>query len=619
VLATLSSVSAFASPPPSDLQPLLTEIEAIRRESDLPGVGLALVSSDSVLFCGGLGVADRETGTAVTDSTLFPVASVTKCFTALACLRLVEDGALDLEARLVDLVPGVKIENPWRDTHPVRLVHLLEHTAGIDDQHFNESYNLHDPPDLPLEDVLAINPGSRRVVWPPGSRTAYSNDGYAVVGRVLEILSGERYEDHVERAVLKPLGLVDATFFPGGDADPRLARGYREDGTRFPYTPLYMRPASSLTASPRDLARLVRFLLRRGRTDQGRLLSPATIRRMETPASSFAARKGLTVGYGLGNRSRFWHGHRYQGHGGGIPGHAAMVAYSPELDRGFVVLSNRSPGGGFHRILECITRHLAAETPPPRPPSVGLPAERRAELAGTYEYRSSASRLDAMLNVLLAGVEVFAKGDSLFRRGLGEEPTPLIPVAPDRFRRPDEPEATILITRDEAGDSVLVDEDSYYVRVAAWRPGVYRGLLVAALLMAVSAVPWALFWIPAALRRRRRAGRGSEGGPRPRTLIQRSSALLSVVCLFAFVVAMGRWSANVRLAGERTAPALVLAGATWLGAALAVLAFVLALWGVRGQERRPARIYALALSTSLVGLFLFLAHWDVLGLRVWAY
>ena len=64
-------------------------------------------------------------------------------------------------------------------------MHLLEHTSGFDDMHFNEAYNIKDPPDIPLNDVLAINPHSRIVRWEPGTRAAYSNPGYGVAGYVI--------------------------------------------------------------------------------------------------------------------------------------------------------------------------------------------------------------------------------------------------------------------------------------------------------------------------------------------------------------------------------------------------------------------------------------------------
>jgi hypothetical protein len=112
----------------------------------------------------------------------------------------VKEGRLELSTPIRKIIPEIYFDNPWRDEDPVRIVHLLEHTSGIDSDHFNEAYNLHDDPDIPLGEVLAINPDSRRVQWRPGSRMAYSNDGYTVLGHILERvtghLNGRKYHGH---------------------------------------------------------------------------------------------------------------------------------------------------------------------------------------------------------------------------------------------------------------------------------------------------------------------------------------------------------------------------------------------------------------------------------------
>ena len=125
---------------------------------------------------------DRDLETPVTADTHFRAGSISKTFVAMALVQLSEDDALDLDSPVAEVAPGVQIDNPWDAGDPVRVIHLIQHTAGFDDMHFNETYNVSDPPDIPLAGMLRINPKSRRVRWRPGTRVAYSNPGFGVAG-----------------------------------------------------------------------------------------------------------------------------------------------------------------------------------------------------------------------------------------------------------------------------------------------------------------------------------------------------------------------------------------------------------------------------------------------------
>src|SRR5207249_7289401 len=126
-----------------------------------------------LIWAGGVGLADVAARHPVTAETHFRVGSISKSFVALALLQLVERGAISLDARVKDVAPELIIENRWESTRPVTVANLLEHTAGFDDMHFTEMYNRTDRPDIPLREVLALNPRSRRVRWPPGNRLSH--------------------------------------------------------------------------------------------------------------------------------------------------------------------------------------------------------------------------------------------------------------------------------------------------------------------------------------------------------------------------------------------------------------------------------------------------------------
>ena len=194
-------------PPPHPLPATLDEFRVAAeqnvRETGVPGAGIALVRPDGIEWAGGVGLADRDRGDPITADTHFRVGSISKTFIAIALVQQYEDDALDLEAPVTEVAPKIAIENRFGGS-PVTILQLLQHTAGFDDMHFDEMYNLDDTPDIPLAQVLARNPASRRIRWRPGTRMSYSNPGYGVAGDVLEQVTGKPYEDHHSRAHLRP-------------------------------------------------------------------------------------------------------------------------------------------------------------------------------------------------------------------------------------------------------------------------------------------------------------------------------------------------------------------------------------------------------------------------------
>ena len=139
------------------LEAFRADAARILDETGVPGAGIALVRAGGVEWAGGVGLADRDQRTPVTADTHFRAGSISKTFVAMALVQQYEDGEIDIEAPVSELAPSVP--STTGSALPVTVLNLLQHTAGFDDMHFNERYNLTDPPDLPLLDVLARNPG----------------------------------------------------------------------------------------------------------------------------------------------------------------------------------------------------------------------------------------------------------------------------------------------------------------------------------------------------------------------------------------------------------------------------------------------------------------------------
>lgn len=164
---------------PKTLEELKAAIEKIRKDTNTPAVGIALVNKDGPYWIAGLGEADIEKHTKADENTMFRIGSVSKMFVALSVLKLVEEGRLHLNDKLHDLAPEILYENKWEKTNPILLVHLLEHTTGWDEQHLPEiSYKGSDS--STLKDALDFHPDTRTSRWVPGTRYAYNNTGPGV-------------------------------------------------------------------------------------------------------------------------------------------------------------------------------------------------------------------------------------------------------------------------------------------------------------------------------------------------------------------------------------------------------------------------------------------------------
>src|SRR6187402_3061654 len=224
----LSAQEADKDPWPRTVEDFRTAVQTVLSDTGVPGAGLALVRMSGVEWAGGVGLADRDRKTPVTADTHFRAGSISKSFIASAIVQMYLDDEIDLDTPVSEIASEIRIDNAWEPAHPVRVIHLLQHTAGFDDMHFNEMYNLKDPPDMPLERVLAINPSSRVVRWQPGTRMSYSNPGYAIAGYLIEKVTGEKYEDRIAEKIFKPAGMPTSSFVLTKEDDAILAKGYRD-------------------------------------------------------------------------------------------------------------------------------------------------------------------------------------------------------------------------------------------------------------------------------------------------------------------------------------------------------------------------------------------------------
>lgn len=368
---------------PQTLDELKTAIEKIRVETNTPAIGIAMVNKEGPYWIAGLGDANTETRTPADENTLFRIGSISKMFAALAILKLQDEGKLSLHDKVRELVPEIQFENPWEETDPVRIVHLLEHTTGWDDIHLAE-YAFSAPDTMTTKEGLDYHPDSRKSRWIPGTRHAYCNSGAAVAAYIIEKISGKKYEDYINDNFFQPMGMTSTSYFQTDLYQQKGATLYTE-GKAEKYWHIIHRAAGSINSSPKDMANFVQFLLLRGATPSQQLIPSIAMDRMETSETTLGYASGIKAGYGLANYTSGYKDFHtaFHGHNGGLFGGLAELSYSKELETGYIFMINAGNWPAFDKISKTIRAYLLKDHKINKPQAAALP-EKFKELNGYY-------------------------------------------------------------------------------------------------------------------------------------------------------------------------------------------------------------------------------------------
>jgi CubicO group peptidase (beta-lactamase class C family)/D-alanyl-D-alanine dipeptidase len=323
------------------------------KDKDLPAVSIVLVDKDTTVWARGFGHANPRDSVAATARTIYRVGSVSKLFTDIALMRLVERGALDLDAPVTRYLPDFHPANPFGGD--ITLRQLMTHHSGLVREPPVGSY--FDSTAPPLADVVA-SLNRTALVYRPGSRYKYSNGALQTVGLVLERAAGEPFPRYLRDSVLVPLGMTRSAFFePTPELAPDVATAFMwaSDGRRFP-APTFRRnaPSGTLYTSVLDLGRFLAALF----ADSNPVIARATLERMWVPQF---ADSGATEGNGLGFFVSRLDGHARVGHDGAIYGFATTLAALPDERLGVVVVTTLDGANTVtDRIAEAALRAMLA-------------------------------------------------------------------------------------------------------------------------------------------------------------------------------------------------------------------------------------------------------------------
>ncbi len=388
----------------------------------VPGVAVG-VYHDGAQQVGGFGVTNVDHPLAVDEHTLYQIGSISKTFVGTTAMRLVEQGKLDLNAPIRTYLPDLRLADA-EATERATMKHLLTHTGGWVGDYFD---------DLGAGDdalaKMAVAMADVPQVAPIGTLWSYNNAGFALAGRVIEMLTGQPFETAVQSLVLDPLGMKHTYYFARNIVTERFAVGHTvKDDTATVARPWELprtaNPAGGLLSDVLDLLVYARFHMGDGTAEDGtRLLSPESLAFMQSPLYS----KGSDGEMGLTWMLETVGGVRTVRHGGGTVGQQTTFVFVPSRNFALTVLTNASRGGELHSEATkwILRRYLGLENS--EPAILDTTADDLAPYAGRY----TAAGSDIELTVREGGlmVQLIPKGGFPTKDQPASEPPPPVRAA----------------------------------------------------------------------------------------------------------------------------------------------------------------------------------------------
>jgi CubicO group peptidase (beta-lactamase class C family) len=574
-----------------------------------PGAVVVVVTRDGPVFAKGYGFSDIKAETPFTaDKTLVRPGSISKLFTGIAVMQLVDAGQLDLD-RDVNGYIDFAIPTPQGGV-PVTLRRLLTHRAGFE-EHFKGLF-LRGGEAEPLGHWLAK--GLPQRLFPNGDIAAYSNYGLALAGYIVERVSGEPYAGYIQRHILDPLGMSHSTFqqpLPD-DLAPLMAKGYRSsDQPPLGYFETIVAPAGGLSATGADIGRFIRALLNGGELDGVRILPKARLDEMMAPGNATSAGYLGLVFFGAKVA-----GHDAIGHDGGTITFFSDLRIFPE--QGIGIFVSRDGIGEIRNFREIpypatviAQRFLPRTTGWTDAGAARFPSE---DVAGIYQTSRRSDSTFVRISALLAQIVVKVDGDGQVR-GLSAI-WPFGSGAPwQRVQRDlyEGPSGRFAFVNDGDSDSYLATPAFRLQRVpwsadARW---IVPALVVSTAMVLLSLLGWPV----AALWRYRRKRQWSEdSGDRRNFLAVRLVALVDVAVIAAAALLFSM-SSDFTIFNAALDPwILVLYAFAWLG----VFGAVLALWAAaqfwrRGIGSRWSRVHHVLIAASSVMIAWFFVTFHIAG------
>ena len=390
------------------------------------GLSVAVIDSAGVLLSDGFGLADKEKKYQADGTTIFPIASLTKTFTGIAIMQLVEQGLIDLDKPIGTYIEELSLPKGEENIITTRM--LLTHHSGI---HGDILYNWYLPTvskdSLLYEQVVnLINEAG--TIFPPGKLHSYSNSGYSLLGILIHKVSGQPYPDYVRSNILSPLRMNNSIVFAGENNNAIIATGY--DGKKAISMPMILgMSAGGMALSANDAAKYLQEIINSYHGNSS-LLKAETMKLMMTQQNNdVLLDKGFSIGFTWFLQNPIADYTKYAAHRGELPPYHAMMIILPELKAGVFISINtnkasNAPDELAHKIITDLYEYQTGNTVPIKEPkkNISLDPGQFKQYEGIYP------------NVYFGPMTVKSKGNKLLLKSdVMPMPLTLTPLADSTF------------------------------------------------------------------------------------------------------------------------------------------------------------------------------------------
>jgi CubicO group peptidase (beta-lactamase class C family) len=332
-------------------------------ENVVPSLAVAVAKDGQIIWEEGFGWADRENRVPADEHTIYPLASISKPFTATGLMILEERGRIDLDSSINEYLGEAKLKAWVGDPDEATVRRVANHSSGLP-FHFNYFYG-DEPNKSPTMEETIRRYGN--LVFPSMERCQYANLGYGILGYVISRLSDESYSNFMREAVFLPLGLEHTSVLIDSDFQINHAERYGSDGLPLPFTDCDTRGAAAVYSSAHDLVRFGMFHLKECIKGQRAIISEETINNMQEPTSAKLVHVGPwgtyieeKVGYGIGWRISKEERYETTYHDGGMSGASTQLILVPSEKLVIVVLCNMFQP----RLTDLIVKEIKSVTLP---------------------------------------------------------------------------------------------------------------------------------------------------------------------------------------------------------------------------------------------------------------
>lgn len=342
------SFRLFAQAPPTpdytDALHLIDQWMSGERDFDrLPGISVSIVKDQQIIWSKGYGYADVERKVPMEPETICSICSISKLFTSIAVMQLVEQGKIRLDDSIRADLPSFNLTQQYSESGPITIRSLLTHSSGLPRE---SDFPYWSAPDFsfPTQKQVQDQLGTQRTLYPASTYYQYSNLGMSVLGEMVEQVSGMPYAEYIEDSILKPLRLSSThPYLPENLWGGKMATGYNSlhrDGHRdkMPFFQAKgIAPAAGFSSSAEDLAHFASWQFRLLASGGKEIIKASTLRDMQRV--QFLDPDWKTA-YGLGFKVSEYNGTTLIGHGGSCPGYLTSLIMDPNQKLAIIIMIN---------------------------------------------------------------------------------------------------------------------------------------------------------------------------------------------------------------------------------------------------------------------------------------